>query len=333
MMSRRTILVAVGALMSLPVAAEAQRAAKVPRVGWLGGGGGLSGTEHRKSPQFKAFTEALREHGYIVGQNVLVDSRTVPPDKVEQYPDLATRFVAEGVDLIFAVNPYSIAAATKATITIPVVGIDLESDPVAQGWVATLARPGRNLTGVFLDIPEMSGKHIQFLKEVKPDLNRVAVLGDPRVNDLQFQATEAAARNAALSLQRFPVRRPDDIERAIAEASHQRAGALVALSSPLVNSTLKRIADRAVRHRLPAISTFVPRFAKVGGLLAYGPDFDDLYRRAAAYVGTILKGAKAGDLPVQRPEKFQLVINFKTANALGLTIPPSLLLRADHVIE
>jgi putative ABC transport system substrate-binding protein len=190
-------------------------------------------------------------------------------------------------DVILAATPSAIEATTRATRTIPIVGVDLESDPVAKGWAATLAHPGGNFTGFVLDIPEMSGKQLQFLKEVKPDLIRVAVVGDPRVNELQWRATEAAARGAGLTIQALSVRDVGEVPRA-----HHRGGA---------------------KHRIPAICPFAPAFADAGGLLAYGPDLPDLYRRAADYVGRILKGAKPGDLPVQRLEKFQLVVNLKTA--------------------
>ena len=329
MIDRRSFINSLaGGLLAAPLASEAQQTAQLPRIGLLSG----QYVGRQESPGFKAFTEGLRESGYVVGQNVLVDVRT-PGDKVEQYPDLAARLVTEGVDVILAGNPHSIEAVIKATKTIPVVGVDLESDPVAREWVTSLARPGHNLTGFFLDIPEMSGKQLQFLKEVKSDLARVAVLGDPRVNEAQFRAIQDAGRGAGLTLQSLPVKSPNEIQAAIANAAHQRASALVALSSPLVNNNFRRITDAAVKHRLPAICLFVPGFAEAGGLLAYGPDFHDLFRRAAGYVAAILKGAKPGELPVQRPSKFELVINLKTAKALGLTSTPALLQRADQVIE
>jgi putative tryptophan/tyrosine transport system substrate-binding protein len=178
----------------------------------------------------------------------------------------------------------------------------------------------------------MSGKQLQFLTEIRPGLSRVAILGDPRINELQFQATEAAARGAGLLFQRSQVTSAHDIQSAIAGAAVHRAGGLVALTSPLVNNSLRRIADAALQHRLPSICGF-PRFAQVGGPLAYGPDFEDLFRRAAGYVVAVLKGAAPGNLPVQRPTKFQLVINQRTARLLGLGIPPSLLTLADHLIE
>ena len=204
MIDRRTFIgTLAGGLLAAPLASEAQQTAQLPRIGLLSG----QYVGRQESPGFKAFTEGLRESGYVVGQNVLVDVRT-PGDKVEQYPDLAARLVTEGVDVILAGNPHSIEAVIKATKTIPVVGVDLESDPVAREWVTSLARPGHNLTGFFLDIPEMSGKQLQFLKEVKPDLARVAVLGDPRVNEAQFRAVQDAGRGAGLTLQSLPVKSP-----------------------------------------------------------------------------------------------------------------------------
>ena len=204
---------------------------------------------------------------------------------------------------------------------------------MTEGWAASLAHPGGNVTGFFLDIPEMSGKQIQFLKDVKPTLSRVAILGDPRVNELQFEATEAAARTAGLQLQRLPIKSQPEIASMITRAARQGAHGLVALTSPLVNIGLTRVAEAAATHRLPAICGFVPIFAEAGGLLAYGPDFPDLFRRAAGYVAMILKGSKPAELPIQRPSKFDLVVNMKTAKALGLTMPQSLLLRADQIIE
>jgi putative ABC transport system substrate-binding protein len=250
-----------------------------------------------------------------------------------EYADLASRLVARSPSVILAANPNSLEAVTKATASIPIVGVDLESDPVAKGWAISLARPGRNVTGFFLDIPEMSGKQLQMLQEIRPALIRVAVLGDPRINQLQFRATEAAASRLGVTLYALLLTEPKDIPGLVAEATHQKAGALLALTSPLVNISMKPLAEAALSQKLPTVSGFVPSFAEAGGLLAYGPDFPDLFRRAAGYVVDILKGTRPGDLPVQRPTKFPLVINLKTAKALGLTIPPALLLRADQVIE
>jgi len=323
---RRAFVGAIGvAVLQAHGHAFAQGPAKRPKVGWLSGQGGLA--------LFPVFLEALREQGYVDGQNVVVEQFIPEGANFEQYPELAGRLLAGRPDVIFAANPHAIDSVIKMTKTTSIVAVDLESDPVARGWVTSLARPRGNLTGLFLDIPEISGKQLQFLSEVKPGLSRIAVLGDPRVNELQFRATEAAGKRAGLSLHALKVTTLNEIPAAIAEAARQRAGALLILTSPLVNTNLSRIADEVLRHRLPSSCPFSPQFAEVGGLLAYGPDISDLFRRAGRYVGRILKGAKIEDLPVQRPEKFELALNIKTARALGLTLPMGLIQRADRVIE
>ena len=292
MTSRRAFLRTLG-LAALPVHqhVHAQAPAKPPRVGYLG-----------RSPAGQlAFVEGLRALGYVIGETVLVDIRTPQQNTIEEYSALGSQLVAAGADVLLAANPQALEVMTKATKTIPIVGVDLESDPAAKGWVASLARPGGNVTGFFLDIPEMSGKQLQFLKEVKPTLARVAVLGDRAVNELQFRAAEGAARRGGLTLQPLPIKSPNEIPGAIAEAARQRAGALLVLTSPLLFTSLPPVAEAAIKHRLPAINLFVPFFAEAGGLLAYGPVFRDLFRSAAGYVDRILKGAKPADLPVQRP--------------------------------
>jgi putative ABC transport system substrate-binding protein len=330
MMQRRAFVAGMAAVMAAPVAAVAQH--RPARVGWLGGGAGLSPVELRKAPHFTAFARAMQELGYSSGSNLRIETHIVPPGRLEQYSAFAIRLVREA-DVILANNPYSISAVLDATKSVPIVAIDFESDPIARGWAEAWSKPGGNLTGFFLDIPEITGKHIELLREIRRNLTRLAVLGDPRLNDLQFQASETAARTAGLSVDRLAVVSPAELEGSIAHAGRLGAAALVVLSSPLVNGNLQKIAAAAVRRGLPAICIFAPRFADAGGLLAYGPDFPDFYRRAARYVARILKGAKPGELPLQRPEKFQLVINARTAKALDITLPPSLLLRADHVIE
>jgi putative tryptophan/tyrosine transport system substrate-binding protein len=324
---RRFLLTSLAGAFVAPLATQAQPIAKAPRVGYLGRSAG------RETPGFKAFAEGLRDLGYVVGENVVVDVRTPEQDKVEQYRDVASGLVAGGVDVILASNPYAVEAATKATTTIPVVAVDFESDPVAKGWVTTLARPGRNVTGFFLDLPEITGKQLQILRDVTPKLSRVAALGDARVNEPQFKSAEIGARGTRLTIQRLPVSGLDEIPAALADAVRRRAAALLVLSSPMIFGGLPRVADAAVKYRFPSISLFVPFFAEAGGLLAYGPAFVDPFRRAASYVDRILKGAQPGQLPVQRPSKFEFVVNLKTAKVLGLTIPPSLLQRADQVIE
>ena len=324
MTSRRAFIGTLGVgVLAAHRHAHSQAATKVPKVGYLG----------RSAVAVKAFMERLGELGYVIGENLVVDVRTSEYDKTAEYSNLATQLVAAGVDVLLASNPHALEATTKATKTIPIVGVDLESDPVAKGWVASVARPGGNVTGFFLDIPELSGKQLQLLKEIKPTLLRVAVLGDLRVNELQFRAAEAAARAGGLAVQSLPVKGLDEIAAAIGDAARQRAGALLVLSSPLLFGNLRHVAEAALKHQLPTINLFVPFFAEAGGLLAYGPAFRDLFRRAADYTARILKGAKPADLPVQRPATFEFVINLKTAKALGLQIQQSLLLRADRVIE
>ncbi len=270
-------------LLARPRSINAQTTAKPATVGWLSGGFAAQGSA------LTEFKEGLRELGYVVGQNVHLDVQSTQRNESEEYPRLAAKLVAQRVDVILAANPHSLGAVTQATNSTPIVGVDLESDPIAKGWVA--------------------------------------------INELQFQATEAVARRAGLAFQPTRVTSANEIPRAIAAAAAQRAGGLVALTSPLVNVNMRRIAEVALEHRLSSICGFVPSFAEAGGLLAYGPDFADLFRRAAGYVVAILKGAAPANLPVQRPTKFQLVINRKTVKVLGLRIPTSLSTLADQVIE
>ena len=324
--ARRGFIAALGmAWLAAPGIAPAQP--RPARVGYVG----RSGT--REGPTFKAFVDGLRDHGQVAGENLLIDVRTPDQDRVEQYPEVVGRLVATGVDVIVASNPYAVEAVMRATTTIPVVAVDFESDPVAKGWVTTLARPGGNLTGFFLDLPEITAKQLQILKEVRPNLSKVAALGDARVNEPQFRASETGAQSARLTVQRVPVNDRDDIPKAVADAGRRGAGALLVLSSPMIFISMPVIASAAARHRIPSISLFVPFFAEAGGLMAYGPTFVDPFRQAASYVDRILKGAQPGQLPVQRPTQFELVINRKVASAIGVTMPPPLLLRADRVIE
>lgn len=323
MTSRRTFVGTLGlAVLAAPRQAHAQASAQGSRIGYLG----------RSPASRQAFEEGLRARGYIIGKTVFVDARAPQHNTLEEYSALAAQIVVPGVDVLVAANPVALEAMVRATKTIPIVGVDLESDPAAKGWVASLARPGGNVTGFFLDIPEMSGKQLELLKEVKPTLARVAVLGDQTVNQLQYRAAEDAARSRGLALQPLLIKSSKEIAAAIAGAARQRAGALLVLTSPLLFPSLTAIAEAAVKHRLPTINLFVPFFAEAGGLLAYGPDFHDLFRSAAGYVDRILKGARPADLPVQRPTTFEFIINLKTAKALSVRIPQSLLLRADRVI-
>lgn len=266
-------------------------------------------------------------------------SRHVPYCAVTDYrfnpsslSQAATDLVRRNVNAIFAAAPAAVAAVSKATTSIPVVGIDLESDPVAKGYVMSLARPGGNITGMFLDIPELSGKQLVLLKEIVPRLSRIAIFGVPDLNALQFVATETAARAVGVETEILEVRVPDDLRGAMeaAKARHVEAGIL--LSSPLVFTASALIGELALAKRLPLISLF-GEFAKNGGLIAYGPNVSEMFRRCGEYVGKVLHGARAGELPIQRPERFDLVINLRSAKALGLEVPAQLQQLADEVIE
>jgi ABC-type uncharacterized transport system substrate-binding protein len=322
-MDRRVFLGGIVDLATAARAAWAQPAAKIPRVGYV--------SSAPRTVNVDAFEQGLRDLGYAIGQNVMVEYRFAD-GRADRVPALVDELLRLRIDVLFAANPHAIRAARHASRTVPIVGVDLETDPVDAGWAKSLARPGGNLTGFFLDIPALSGKQLQFLGEAIPRLQRVAILWDTHLASSQFKATESGARALKFQLQSLPFRQPEEFAAAFAAARHQQAQAVVVLSSPSVFLHLKRLGDLALQYRLPAISVF-PQFAAAGGLMGYGPNLSDLLRRAANYVDRILNGARPADLPIQRPVVFGLVINLKTAKALGLTIPPSLLQRADQVIE
>jgi len=276
-------------------------------------------------PMQAAFRRGMAELGYVEGKNFATEYRFRP----ESLPQAGADLVRLNVNAIFAGAPSAVAAVSNATTSIPVVGLDLESDPVAKGYVKSLARPGGNVTGMFLDIPELLGKQLGLLREVLPRLSRVAVFGVPGLNAPQFAATETAARAFAVETEIMEVRVLDDFEGALEAARTRHVEAGILLSSPLVFVYSKQISELALAKRLPLISLF-GQFPNTGGLLAYGPNLVEMFGRCGSYVGKILQGAKPTDLPIQRPEKFDLVINLKTA---GVTVPPLLLATADAVIE
>jgi putative ABC transport system substrate-binding protein len=322
-LKRRDFIALLVSAAAWPLMAHAQQTSgNYPRIGAI-----LAS----RNENFEGFLSGLREAGYVDGQNMRLEVRFFgsAPDRLDE---LTLELLALKCSVIFAGNPYAIRAAMKATGTIPVVGIDLESDPVASGLVKSVARPGGNFTGFFLDIPELGGKLIELLKEAVPKASRLAVLWDATIGTAQFHATETASRPAGVTLQSLPMRRAQDINEAIEQATREQAHGLVVLSSPLIFVELSKIANLALDARLPTISLF-NSFPKLGGLMAYGPDFPSLFSHAGSYVGRILAGANPGELPIQRPTKFELVINLKTAKALSLTIPGMLLVRADEVIQ
>ncbi len=316
------------ALLAAPPASDAQQPAKIPRIGYLGG------TTPSAFPHFlERFRQGLRELGFVEGQNVTIEYRWAE-GKADRLPALAAELARLKVDVILAAGGSPGALAAKqATTTIPVVFVGV-ADAVGLGLVASLARPGGNLTGLAFLTPEVNEKRLELLKEVAPGVSRVAVLLNPgsASHEEQLKGLVAAARALGLQLQPVGVQRADEFEGAFAAMSRGHAGALMILPSPVHHRNLKQIADLAAKHRLPSMCEF-DEFVGVGGLLAYGPSWADTFRRAGAYVGKILKGAKPADLPVEQPTRFELLVNLRTAKALGLTVPQMVLFRADKVIE
>ena len=330
MISRRAYLAisALGLLVAPLAAAAQQPPARVARVGVFA----LSPREPG-SPSMRAFFAQLREMGYLEGQNLVIEYRHAL-DK-EGYRGLANELVALKADVIFAGDPYALRASREATASIPIVAYDLESDPVASGFAASLARPGGNITGAFLDQPELSAKQLQLLREAVPRLTRVAVLWDSPAAELQFTAVEEAAQKLGMRVHSIVWRGPGELPDAFRRATRDGAQALIVLSSPQFSSldrVRRLIVDAALRSRLPSIY-LQSAFAEAGGLMAYGPDQIELRRSAAKLVARILAGASPGELPIERPTRFDFVINAKTAKALGLTLPPSLVYRANRILD
>ena len=325
-MSRRAFITGLGAVLAAARAAEAQ-ATKVPRIGVL-----HPGAPATSSHFAAAFDQGLDEHGYREGQNIVLERRFAEA-KAERISEIAAELVRLKVDVIVTSTDVGIAAVKQQTQTIPIVMAN-STDPVGIGFVGSLARPGGNVTGLSSTSPELSGKRLELLKEALPGLSRVAIVWNPDVRGgvLEYKETESAARSMRLQLQSVEVNRTDDFNRAFAALTTGRAEAFTVAPFSLAFRSRSQIASLAQKNRLPSIYG-LREFADAGGLMAYGPNYADGWRRAATYVDKILRGAKPGDLPIEQPTKFELVINLKTAKALGLTIPHSLLLRADQVIE
>lgn len=273
----------------------------------------------------------LRERGFSEGSNLMIEYR-VRPGNLKEVLALANELVQARVDAILAIAAPGVVAASRATSSIPVVAVDLESDPVAMGFARTLSRPGGNITGMFLDFPELSGKWIQLLKEAMPQLARIAVLSDPAVGPFLLRGAEAAGVSMGAQIIKLEARNPGELESAFREAVKQQAEALLALSSPVFASARKRIAELALSYRLPAIMPF-PNFADDGGLMAYGPHLTSMFQQAANVMARVLQGAHPREIPIERPVRFELAMNLGTARALGITIPPAVLLRADRIID
>jgi putative ABC transport system substrate-binding protein len=323
--NRRTLLTGMIALLTVPLATEAQQAAKVYRVGVLQT---IPNTEAMN--YMEAVRRGLRDHGYIEGRNIAIEHRMSAAPK--ENPALLADLLNREIDILITWTTPALVAAKKATSAIPIVGIS--GDPVQTGLVASLARPGGNLTGLAILTDELELKNLQLLKEIAPEVTRVAVLWNPDnpVWTPTLKRLQEAAPALGVKLQPLAVRGPGDLEAAFAAPAREKAGALLVFREGIFTPLRQHIANFAAMHRLPAIYG-QQSFIEVGGLIVYAANFLDMLRRAGAYVDKILKGAKPADLPIEQPTKFELVVNLKTAKALGLTIPPALLLRADQVIE
>ena len=330
MIDRRAFIAGAIAFSAAPVAAEAQQVAKIARIGFL-----LPTNLEASSHVREAFLQGLRDLGYVEGRNLVFEYRSAA-GKPDRLAALAAELVALKVDVIVAPNTPAALAAKQATGALPIVFIGA-GEPVTSGLVTSLARPGGNVTGLSVLSTELVGKWLELLKQAVPGVSRVAVLWQPGAMDERtekdmFKGAEVAARALGVRLQFVEARGPADFERAFSEMTRARAGALTVRPAPMFISERRRLVELAAKNRLPAVYAW-REFVDAGGLMAYGPNLADLYRRAATYVDKILKGAKPADLPVEQPTKFELVINVKVAKALGLTIPQSLLLRADEIIQ
>ena len=315
-------VVLVVSLLLAPLAAGAQQAGRVFRIGAL----------VSASVSLEPLREGLREVGYVEGQNLAIEWRNAE-GKTERFDGLAAELVRLKVDVIVATNPAATFAARRATASIPIVMVNTP-DPVQLGLVVSLGRPGGNITGTTTLSADLSIKQLELLKEAVPQVARIAVLSNPSNpwHSLAIKGAETAARSLAVHVQIVAVRGPEDLDNAFATMTRERTGAVLVLSDPMTFFHRTRLADLAAKRRLPTMHG-VRGYVDAGGLMSYWAHQADLYRRVASYVDRIVKGAKPGDLPIEQPTKFELVINLKTAKALGLTIPQSLLLRADHVIQ
>ena len=327
-MSGKILIWLLGTVLLIPAApADAQQPAKIPRIGFL-----IASASSANSDRIAAFRQGLRELGYVEGKTIIVDYRYAD-GKLDRLPGLTAELMGLNVEVILTGGPADTRAAKNATSTIPIV-MTFDNDPVGNGFVASLARPGGNITGLSTLAPELSGKQLELLKEIVPKLSRVAVFDNSTNpgNALVLREIELAAAALKIKLQKLDLVDRKDIEPAFRTARKDHNEAVIVAGSAMLSSDRSRVVDLAVKNRLPVIY-YTLEMVEAGGLVAYGVNRRDLTRRAATYVDKILKGAKPSDLPVEQPTKFDLVINLKAAKQIGLTIPPSVLARADRVIR
>jgi putative ABC transport system substrate-binding protein len=320
-----TLLSGVAAAWPLDLAAHAQQP-KIPKVGFL-----YPGPSTAATARIDAFLEGLRAAGYRMPEQVEFISRIADGDLTRLAP-MAIELIDRNVDVIAAVSTAAANAVRAATTTTPIVALDLETDPVATGMIASLAHPGANLTGFFFDFPDFRTKLLELLKEAVPSLSKIAVLWDPNSGPAQLKSVEEAAQALKLKLEKLEVRNIAEMNQAFVAAKRADVDAIILLSSPFIGGNTKLAADLALKNALPAVTLF-SEFARNGGLMSYGPDIFDIYRRVGGIAAKVLQGRKPADLPVELPTNFELVVNLKTARAIGVTIPTSILLRANEVIE
>jgi len=326
-MNRRAFVTGLGVVLAAPLAAEAQQAGKVFRVGIL-----TMGTITPDTPMWNGFIAAMREFGYVEGRNLVIRRGATGDGRPDRLPEFVAGFLRDGVDVIVTTSTRETLAAKQATSTIPIV-MTLSPDPVAQGLVASLARPGGNVTGLTNLVPGISQKYVELLREIVPSASRIVVVTGPRGSFPEIRRDlDVAARRFGVALSFARIETPTDIDKALAQATKDGAGGMVVPLDVITGIHREHLARVAVQHRLPSIY-WQRTYVESGGLMSYGFSTAEVGRHAAVYVDKILRGAKPADLPVEQPTTFELVINLKTAKTLGLTIPPSLLLRADQIIE
>ena len=324
---RQFVVTLIGGLTGVPAHAAGQPAARVVRVGVLRNA--PDNTVFRQN--FGEFRRALHEIGLVEGEGLVIEYR-VRAGTAEEIGALAGELSRLQMTAIVAIGPASVRAAAHATRAIPIVAVDLESDPIAEKFVTGLARPGGNVTGLFLDFPELSGKWIELLREIAPRLSRITVAWDPSTPPNLLRGAEVAARTLRVDLSSVETPGSEGLAAAFRIAAGTRGGAMLVLPSPVINSARRQIVAMAAKHRVPTIMAF-PEFAEEGGLIAYGPNVPAMFRQAGDVMAKVLRGTSPAEIPIERPARFELVVNRKTAAALALTVPRSLLARADRVIE
>ena len=314
-------------LLGLCASAHAQQPEKIPHIGYISGAP-LS----TLSARIEAFRNGLRELGYVEGKNIVIEWRDANGN-LDRIPEMAAELVRQKVDILVSPGPVVTRPLKEATTTIPIV-MAQDTDPVGSGFIVSLARPGGNITGLATLAPEIGGKQIEVLKEIVPRLSRVGIIGNSANpgDALSLRETVIAAGSIDVYLRYLDVLAPTDFDRVFQIATKGRVDGVMVLGNPVLNSGRKLIVDLAAKHRLPATYTR-PEFIEAGGLMYYGTNYNDLFRRAATYVDKILKGAKPADLPIEQPKKFEFIINLKAAKQIGLAIPPNVLARADRVIR